>query len=184
MREKILLPHLQPSEKHATLTSKFSYVFQIAEMVTQLKRQLSEDEKRTVLERHGRTCFATGHIIPESETVQFDHIIAFVRGGESEINNIAPMCEKHNKQKGSLSLGEFRVKLRQEEFFGRGQTLTLKDELQYLKEKGIIPSFGEIVHHTISESEIEMEYCNRKEKFRLYTCPVTGWQYFYAILPV
>lgn len=154
-------------------------------MAVTLKRQISEEEKQTILERHGRKCFATGHDIPENEPVHFDHIRAFALGGESEIDNIAPMCQKHNLEKGMLPLEDFRIKLRQDEFFQRGQTLTLKDELEYLKEKGNISSFGESVYYkTIEEREIELEYCNCKKSFQLYICPVTGWKYFYAILPV
>lgn len=153
-------------------------------MTVTLKRQISPEEKQIILDRHGRKCFATGHDIPESETVHFDHIKAFALGGESEIDNIAPMCQRHNLEKGTLPLEDFRIKLQQEKFFQRGQTLTLKDELEYLKEESIISAFGETVHPKIGEFEIELEYCNGKKNFRLYTCPVTNWKYFYAILPV
>lgn len=156
-------------------------------MTVTLKRQISEAEKQIVLERFGRKCYATGHDIPEDDTIQFDHIKAFATGGVSDINNIAPMCQKHNLEKSSMALEDFRIKLQQQEFFQRGQTgqtLTLKQELEFLKEKKIISSFGENVHGKINENEIELEYCNRKKTFQLYTCPVTQWKYFYAILPV
>jgi 5-methylcytosine-specific restriction endonuclease McrA len=86
-------------------------------MTVTLKRQLNGDEKAQILERHGRKCFATGHEIPADETVQYDHIRAYAESGATELNNIAPMCEQHNKQKGTLSLEDFRVKLRLEAFF-------------------------------------------------------------------
>ena len=154
-------------------------------MATTLKRQLNESEKEIVLRRFGRKCFATGHEISENESVHFDHIKAFSADGASDIGNIAPMCAEHNLQKGTLPLGDFRIKLRLAAFFQRGRALTLRHELEYLKEEGIISSFGESVYHKISEgNEIELEYCNKKETYRLYTCPVTKWKYFYAILPV
>lgn len=72
-----------------------------------------------------KECFATGHTIPEGEPIQFDHIHAFALGGVSEIDNIAPMCGKHNKEKGVLPLQDFRIKLSLEEFFATGrQTYT------------------------------------------------------------
>jgi len=71
-------------------------------MAITLKRQLDDSEKRKILERHGRFCFATGHPIAENEVVQFDHILAFAHSGPSELENIAPMCEIHNKQKGTM----------------------------------------------------------------------------------
>ena len=86
-------------------------------MAITLKRQLNDDEKSVILKQHGRKCFANGHAIPEGENLQFDHIRAFSLGGASELDNIAPMCATHNKEKGQLSLFDFRIKLRLEEFF-------------------------------------------------------------------
>jgi hypothetical protein len=88
-------------------------------MAITLKRQLGPDEKAHILKIHGRVCFATGHKIPQEDTVQFDHIRAFAHGGASELDNIAPMCEEHNKMKGTLPLEDFRISLRLKEFFKR-----------------------------------------------------------------
>ncbi len=153
-------------------------------MAITLERQITEDEKNHIIERFGRKCYATGHDISDTDEIHFDHIRAFVMDGASEIDNIAPMCQSHNLQKGRLPLEDFRVKLRIDEFFTRGQTLTLKDELLHFKEKDIIKIFGETVYHEESNSEIELEFNNQKEKFRLYICPTTKWKYFYANLPV
>src|SRR6266404_4916372 len=110
-------------------------------MAITLKRQLTPDEKQTILGRYGRTCFATGHPIPEGEALHFDHIRAYALGGQSEVDNIAPMCEHHNKAKGTLPLEDFRTKLRLQEFFIEGDRLTLKNLLNHLKTKGEIDSF-------------------------------------------
>lgn len=149
-----------------------------------LQRQITYDEKTQILSRFGRNCYATGHVIPEKDEIHFDHIRAYGMDGASEIDNIAPMCQNHNLQKGRLPLEDFRIKLRLDEFFKQGQALTLKHELQYFKEKKIISSFGEIVFSVTLVNEIELEFLNQKEKFKLYTCPTTQWQYFYANLPV
>lgn len=149
-----------------------------------LQRQISNDEKNIILARFGRTCYATGHEILENEEIHFDHIKAFTDEGASEIDNIAPMCQSHNLQKGRLPLEDFRIKLRLEDFFRNGQSLTLKHELQHFKENRIINSFGELVYHKINDGQIELEFLNKKENFRLYSCPITKWQYFYATLPV
>lgn len=149
-----------------------------------LNRQISEDEKLRILEKFGRNCFATGHEILSSEEIHFDHIKAFINNGETEIDNIAPMCQKHNLQKGRLPLQDFRIKLRMDDFFQIGQTLTLKNELEFFKEKGLINSFGEQVYFKLNENSIELEFTNKKENYHLYTCPITNWKYFYAILPV
>jgi len=149
-----------------------------------LQRQITDDEKKQIINRFGRKCYATGHDILETEEIHFDHIRAFVNDGASEIDNIAPMCQTHNLQKGRLPLEDFRIKLRLDEFFSKGQALTLKHELQYFKDKGIVSNFGETVYHKINDGIIELEFSNKKESFKLYTCPITKWKYFYAILPV
>ena len=103
-------------------------------MAIMLRRQLNDSEKATILQRFGRKCFANGHVIPDDDVVHFDHIRAFVSGGQTELDNIAPMCEIHNKAKGSLSLEDFRVRLRLQEFFSASEALTLKNLLGHLKD--------------------------------------------------
>ena len=149
-----------------------------------LQRQITEDEKEQIIKRFGRTCYATGHAIPDTDEIHFDHIRAFTNDGASEVDNIAPMCQQHNLQKGRLPLEDFRIKLRLDDFFKKGQSLTLKHELQYFKDNSTITGFGETVYHTANETSIELEFQNRKETYRLYTCPTTKWKYFYATLPV
>ena len=153
-------------------------------MAIMLRRQLDESEKARVLQIHGRRCFATGHEIPEGDPIHFDHIKAFTQGGVSELDNIAPMCETHNKQKGVLPLGDFRVKLRLEEFFSKGDSLTLKDLLCYFQDQGDIHSYGQhvVVHH--HDDKVHIDTPSGKTTYTLYRCPTTGWHYFYATLPV
>src|SRR5947209_4993891 len=111
-------------------------------MAITLKRQLSDPEKEAVMKQHGRKCFATGHEIPDGEPLHFDHIKAYSQGGATEVDNIAPMCAQHNKEKGALPLLDFRTKLRLEEFFASGDKLTLKHLLAYLKQKKDIAEYG------------------------------------------
>jgi hypothetical protein len=154
-------------------------------MAITLKRQLTDSEKNEIIERHGRVCFATGHEIAEGQTLQFDHIRAFDTQGPSELHNIAPMCETHNKAKGRLPLEDFRVKLRLDSFFEQGDSLTLKHLLAYLKEQGDISGYGQSIVVKDSASEILIETSDGKRRnYTLYKCPTTGWQYFYATLPV
>ncbi len=143
-----------------------------------LNRQITEVEKDQIVARFGRKCYATGHEILDTEEIHFDHIKAFVNDGASEIDNIAPMCQTHNLQKGRLPLEDFRIKLRLDDFFKQGQVLTLKHELGYFKDKNIIANYGETVYHTTTDNHIELEFSNKKESYRLYTCPTTNWKYF------
>jgi len=150
-----------------------------------LRRQISDDEKNRILQVHGRVCYATGHPIPDTETVYYDHIKAFSNNGPSEIDNIAPMCEFHNKQKGRLPLYDYKIRLKMDEFFEKGETLTLKDELVFLKSKKEIVNYGNPIQ-IIGENDghIEIEMNSKRKQFSLYECPTTGWKYFYGTLPI
>ena len=152
-------------------------------MVT-LKRQINYEEQQIILRRYGRKCFATGHEIPPDENLQFDHIRAFSQGGESELDNIAPMCEHHNKAKGPLPLGDFRIKLRLEDFFNSGERQTLRHLLDYLQQHSDIDSFGDSVSFSADDKVITLENHSYRSSHPLYECPRTHWKYFYAMLPV
>ncbi len=149
-----------------------------------LTRQLAEDDKRRVLERHGRNCFVDGHAIPDDAPVAFDHIRAHSAGGPTEINNIAPTCVKHNQEKGALSLYDFRAQLRLKEFFAQGDRLTLGNLLAFLKEKKDIEDYASSVNVQTKEGEIRLESATFADTFQLYRCPITDWQYFYTTLPI
>ena len=153
-------------------------------MAITLKRQLDEGEKQTILQRHGRICFATGHPIPDDQTVQFDHIRAFTADGPSSLDNIAPMCEMHNKQKGALPLEDFRVNLRLKQFFSEGDGLTLRHLLAYLQKNKDVKSFGQPVAVHFDDNEIVIETGLEKFTYAVHKCPTTGWRYFYATLPI
>jgi hypothetical protein len=145
---------------------------------------LSDSEREQVLKVHGRVCFATGHPVPADQALHFDHIRAFAVDGVTEVDNIAPMCEFHNKAKGTLPLEDFRVKLRLEEFFRLGDALTLKDLLVYLKKKGDLKEFGESVVIDERDGVVEIETAAGRKSYTSYKCPTTGWRYFYATFPI
>jgi hypothetical protein len=153
-------------------------------MAITLKRQLNEDEKQQIVKVHGRKCFATGHPIPDGEVMHFDHIRAFAEGGVTELDNIAPMCEMHNKAKGALPLEDFRVKLRLNDFFSHGDSVTLKHLLAFLKKAGDITSYGQNVAVNEMDGKVRLDSSDGTFTHALYTCPATGWKYFYATLPI
>ncbi len=153
-------------------------------MAVILKRQLNEEEKKQILAKYGRICFANGHPINPDANVQFDHIRAFTAGGASELNNIAPMCEEHNKTKGTLPLFDFRVKLRLKQFFTMGSKLTLGNLLDFMKSNGDITNFGQSIIHYEKDSIITIEHGSEKIINSVHECPDTHMKYFYATLPI
>ena len=153
-------------------------------MAIMMRRQLNDDEKKRVLERCGRKCYATGHEIPDGDVIHFDHIKAYVNNGATDLNNIAPMCKEHNLEKGQLPLEDFRIKLRMKEFFDTGKRLTLNNLLVFLKSKNDIDSFGETIAINEQDNSVVIENASFRKAFHIETCPLTGWKYFYAQLPV
>ena len=153
-------------------------------MAITLNRQLNEVEKAQVIGQHGPVCFATGHTIPDGETIQFDHIRAFAMGGQSEVNNIAPMCAEHNRAKGTLPLFDFRAKLRLREFFDQGDKLTLGHLLEYLRQKGDISTYGQHISFQEQGNTLFLDSASVSKQFQMYRSPLHGWDYFYATLPV
>lgn len=149
-----------------------------------LRRQLDEDEKALILKMHGRRDFATGLPIPQEDEVQFDHIYAYAEGGDTELNNIAPMSAETNRAKGTLSLEDYRVKRRLDEFFKSGDRLTLGHLLRFLKDTDAIKAFGQVIETVGDDGVIEVRSAVGNTKHQLYTCPATEWKYFYAKVPV
>ena len=94
------------------------------------------------------------------------------------------MCAQHNRDKGVLSLFDFRVKLRLQEFFQGGDRLTLKHLLEYMQTKGEIQHFGQPIVVCQNGDTVTIESPHKKWTCDLYTCPTTGWRYFYGMLPV
>lgn len=149
-----------------------------------LRRQLTDGEKKVVMEQHGRRCFAEDHEIPEDEVLEFDHIHAFASDGMTEVNNIAPMCRYHNSKKGKLHLYDFQIKLQMDKFFDKGHRQTLHDLLEYLKDQSYISDYALPVSVRENGDNVRLESAKVSQEFRTYSCEVTGWKYFYATIPI
>ena len=133
---------------------------------------------------HGRRDFATGLPIPDGDEVQFDHIHAFSQGGDTDLNNIAPMSAETNRAKSALTLGDYRVKRRLDEFFRSGDRLTLGHLLAFLKRSQYIKSYGQVIEVVEADGRVDLRTEKGSTKHNLYTCPTTDWKYFYATVPV
>jgi len=145
------------------------------------RRQLSDAEKIEIINRYGMRCFIDGHPIESEDDLEFDHIVPVAAGGTTTLENIAPVCRKHNRQKRTMSLSEYRDYLNLSSFFDDGSAKYLDD---IILAKG--HRFGQLLQHEINSDEesVTLYFDGGKKTFSLYTCPVTGWQYFYALIPV
>jgi hypothetical protein len=143
------------------------------------KRQLSEAEKQKILDQHGRRCFVDGELIPKDEPIEFHHIKPFSSGGPTSLSNIAPVCKRHHRTIGTMSLQEYRDKIELSKFFESEEPKYLDDLIRY-KNKHC----GERLKYEIKEEHISLYYKDTKNDFPLYICPTTNWKYFYGTLPV
>ena len=143
------------------------------------KRQLTETEKQKVLGQHGRRCFIDGEPIPEDEIIEFHHIKPFSSGGPTSLDNIAPVCKRHHSTIGTMSLQEYRDKIKLAAFFEGGELKFLDDLIRYKKRH-----CGERLNYEIKEGRIILYYKDSRHDFPLYACPTTNWKYFYGTLPV
>jgi hypothetical protein len=143
------------------------------------KRQLSENEKQKVLEQHGRKCFIDGGPIPEDEPIEFHHIKPFSLGGSTTLDNIAPVCKRHHRTIGTMSLQEYRDKIELSRFFEDGEPKFLDDLIRYK-----IGECGQPLKYEIENERISLYYRDSRHDFPLYACPTTKWEYFYGTLPI
>jgi len=143
------------------------------------KRQISESEKSIVLQQHGRVCFVDGVPIPEDEVVEFHHIRAYSDGGPSNIDNIAPVCRRHHRTIGTMSLQVYRDKLELDSFFDNGEKKYLDDVITARN-----GHCGEQVVFEIEGERITLYFDSTPHDLPLYECPTTGWKYFYANIPI
>lgn len=141
------------------------------------KRQLSDVEKKQVLDSHQRRCFVDGAPIGEEEPIHFHHIRPYSEGGPTSLDNIAPVCKTHHMTMGTMSLQEYKDKVKMGQFFEGGP--------KYLDD--VILSCGHKqnpLKYEIDGDQIRLYLGNARSDCPLHVSPVTRWRYFYALLPV
>ena len=139
------------------------------------------EQKAEVLRIHGMRCFIDAHPIDSEEDLEFDHIVPIAGGGTTTVENLAPVCRKHNRQKRTMSLSEYRDYLHLGSFFEDGNSKYLDDVIRAKKHE-----VGQKFHYEIADSpgSVTVYFDGGKKSFSLYKCPATAWQYFYALIPV
>jgi len=145
------------------------------------RRELTREEKDEILRRYGMRCFIDGHPIETEDDLEFDHIVPLAAGGPTSLENLAPVCRKHNRHKRTMSLSEYRDYLKLSLFFEDGSSKYLDDVIRAKETHVGLPLQYEI---DATEQSVTLYFNRGKRAFSLYKCPVTGWQYFYALIPV
>jgi hypothetical protein len=145
------------------------------------RRQISDTEKQAVLKRQGRRCFVDNAPVADDAEFEFDHIIPFAEGGRSEESNIGAVCKKHNREKGTLSLSEYRDRLGLRRFFEGAKKRRLDDLLDAKLGGG---RRGQALQFDVADHHVTVYSDDGAHEFPLAVCPATSERYFFATLPV
>ena len=149
------------------------------------KRQISEEEKGQVIEMQKGTdgslrCYISGDVLDvEKDEVEYDHILAFADGGPSDINNVRVFRKKFNKEKGKMSLLEYK------EFYSLKRLYESKQNKVKLQDifgfKGIeISSF----YATVQNGKISLtDGSSNNRSYELLHDSKLNVQYFYDTIP-
>lgn len=148
--------------------------------MAEVRRQISEAEKAQVLERQGLKCFIDNHPVSDPSEMEFDHIQPFAGNGPSSVSNIGAVCKKHNREKGALSLSEFRDRLALRRFFEGAKKRRLDDLLEDRLGKG---AYGLSLPTEMSGNDIKLYLDEGPIEALLQTCPATSEKYFFILLP-
>ena len=150
-------------------------------MALPTRRQISESEKREVVNRQGSRCFVDNAPIDNEVDFEFDHITPFAEGGASEIGNIGAVCKKHNREKGTLSLSEYRDRLALRRFFDGAKKRRLDDLLDVrLGNRGR----GVALQVEVGDGKATVYLDGGSIETPLLVCPATTERYFFANLPI
>jgi len=145
------------------------------------KRQLSEAEKQTVLEKQGHRCFIDNHPLDPESGVEFDHIDPHSGGGPSAEFNIGAVCKKHNRDKRGMSLSEFRDLLAIRRFFEGSDKRRLDD---LLAKKLGANGYGKALMVEEEDGHVILYFEEGPARTPIAICPATGERYFFAMMPV
>lgn len=143
------------------------------------ERQITPTDKQQILERQGMRCFIDNHPLDNTVDVQFDHIHPFAEGGTSEPANIGAVCRKHNREKGTLSLSEYRDRLDLRRFFEGAKKRRLDDLLEERLGSG---GYGQALTIEMRDSKAILYLDSGAIETPVAECPATHEKYFFAML--
>lgn len=144
-------------------------------------RQIGPEHKQAVLARQGLRCFIDNHPVESETELEFDHIHPYSEGGPSIADNIAAVCKKHHREKGTLSLSEYRDRLALRRFFEGARKRRLDDLLEVRLGRS---GYGHPLQLEIKPNEVVMYLDSGPQTLPLFECPATREKYFFVSLPV
>ncbi|OQA21434.1 MAG: hypothetical protein BWY60_00668 [Actinobacteria bacterium ADurb.Bin346] len=151
--------------------------------------ELLEKDKKTIIENNKKdgkaVCIIDGLLIDSKTEIEFHHINPYLSEEKPDISNIATVCKKHHKELGQLSITEYRTLKQMEDFFN-GPGIKKLDDLLLLKLGR--NNCGKLVNFSLAADRsaitISINDNNPPCTMPLFTCPSTGFKYFYLVLPI
>ncbi len=141
-------------------------------------RQITEKEKQDVLARQGLRCFIDNHPVDSAVDLEFDHINPYSEGGPSTVDN--GVCKKHNREKRTMTLGQYRDRLALKRFFDGANKRRLDD---LLETRLGATHWGQPLTNEVDDNSIVIFTDPGTQTLPLLTCAATGERYFFASIP-
>lgn len=149
-----------------------------------MKRLLTESEKIEVRKQQVDSdgvlrCFISGQIIGDDDAIEYDHIQAYVKDGETSLANMRIVIKELNRRKGAETLYDVRDNLKLERLFEeRKNNIRLQDifELKDIQKQSTAAVIG--------DKEVVIEDGSKKLAFPLYNDAILEVPYFYGRIPV
>jgi hypothetical protein len=149
-----------------------------------MKRQLNDQEKQVVRAQQMSSdgslrCFISGEVIADTDEIEYDHIQAFSKGGDTEVSNIRIVLKKYNRRKSDQSLYDVRDNLKLERLFQEKKNNIKLQDIFELKEAKL-----KSTHATLSDTSVLIDDGNDKRSYSLLRDEILGTSYFYGRVPV
>jgi len=130
-------------------------------------------------------CAVDGLAVQSDADIEYHHLTPFTSGRDLQLTGIATVCKKHHRELGQLSIMELRAYKEMEEFFSSRSICKLDDVLSLKlgneNTKKPLSYETDMSNNTVA---IKLPDDDSSRTVPLSVCPSTGFQYFYAVLPL
>ena len=149
-----------------------------------MRRQLTATEKQEIRKQQlspdgSLRCFISGNVINDSDEIEYDHIKANAKDGETDIPNMRITLKEYNRRKSDQSLYDVRDNLKLEKLFEQKKnTIKLQDilALKEIKHKN--------AHASQDGNSIKITDGHEEKVFQLLHDKILAVDYFYGKIPI
>jgi hypothetical protein len=130
-------------------------------------------------------CAADNKPINKKSEIEFHHIRPLAFNDKFNASDFITVCRKHHKEMGELSFSEYCSIKEMEKFFNSEGLKKLNDVLKLkVKENNPSRQLKAEIRNQDKKINIFLENTEDAETFPVSSCPSTGFNYFYMVVPV